>query len=393
MIYSETDEQRGFRARAADWLRANVPTEHRPPGSGEAPRAFDLAWQRRQYDGGWAGVAWPREYGGLGLPAELQVIWYEEYAKAGGPDVGCMFVGLNHGGPTLIARGTEEQKAAHLPRILAGEEAWCQGFSEPDAGSDLASLRTRAIRDSDELIVTGQKIWTSYADSSDYIELLVRTTQGDKKHQGITWLIGDMKATGVEVRPIETIAGGGHFAEVFFDEARFPISSVVGEIDGGWSVTLTTLSFERGTAFIAEQMRLAQVVAHLCRVAAETPSSSWGGRCALDRHDVRQRLGRALAACESLRALTYQLVSRSEQAHGPIPDGSLVRAWFGTLAQEVGELAFEMRGWAGLTRANDAITHRDWVHEYLWSFQETIGGGTIEIQKNIVGERLLGLPR
>ncbi|HQV58549.1 MAG TPA: acyl-CoA dehydrogenase family protein, partial [Ilumatobacteraceae bacterium] len=155
MIYSETDEQRDFRARASKWLRANVPKEHRPPGSGPGPRQFDLAWQRRQYEGGWAGVAWPREYGGLGLPAELQVIWYEEYARAGGPDVGCCFVGLNHGGPTLIARGTEDQKAKHLPRILAGEEAWCQGFSEPDAGSDLASLRTRAIRDGDDLVVTG----------------------------------------------------------------------------------------------------------------------------------------------------------------------------------------------------------------------------------------------
>jgi alkylation response protein AidB-like acyl-CoA dehydrogenase len=391
VIFEETTDQRDFRARARAWLRENVPAEERPPASGPDARAYDLAWQRRQFEGGWAGVSWPVEFGGLGLDAALQVIWFEEYARARAPEVGCMFVGINHGGPTLIACGTAAQKAAHLPRILRGEEVWCQGFSEPDAGSDLASLRTRAVRDGDELVVTGQKIWTSYADVADHVELLVRTDDSGPKHHGITWVIGDMAAPGVEVRPIETIAGGGHFAEVFFDEARFPVADVVGAIDDGWSVALATLSFERGTAFIAEQMRLAHVILDLVRLAGNMPSAS--ERRALDAGDVRQRLGRALASSEALRAMTYHLVSKSEHSHGPIPDGSVTRAWFGVLSQEVSSLAFELRGWASLTSAPDALTKRDWNHEYFWSFQETIGGGTLEIQKNIVGDRLLGLPR
>jgi alkylation response protein AidB-like acyl-CoA dehydrogenase len=392
VIFEETAEQRGFRERARTWLTENVPSEERPPASGADARRFDLAWQKRQYEAGWAGVAWPVEYGGLGLEAALQVIWFEEYARARGPEVGCMFVGLNHGGPTLVACGTDAQKSAHLPRILQGDEVWCQGFSEPDAGSDLASLRTRAVIDGDELVVTGQKIWTSYADVADYVELLVRTDDTGPKHHGITWVIGDMSARGVDVRPIETIAGGGHFSEVFFDEARFPITNVVGTVDAGWQIALTTLSFERGTAFIAEQMRLARVIEDLVRLASDLPSGRDAGH-AVDSGDVRRRLGRALASSEALRAMTYHLVSKSERADGPIPDGSVTRAWFSVLSQEVTSLAFELRGWASLVEERDSLTGRDWNHEYFWSFQETIGGGTLEIQKNIIGDRLLSLPR
>jgi alkylation response protein AidB-like acyl-CoA dehydrogenase len=395
MRFEESVEDVAFRSSAREWLRAHVPHEPRPR-SGPAARAFDLEWQRVQFEGGWAGVSWPVEYGGLGLPAHLQVIWYEEYARAGGPELGASFVGLNHGGPTLIACGTEAQKQRYLPAILEGRELWCQGFSEPDAGSDLASLRTRAVLDADEFVVTGQKIWTSYADLADHQELLVRTDGSGRKHDGITWLIADMQTPGIEVRPIDAIGGEPHFAEVFYDGARIPVSNVVGEIDRGWQVTLTTLSFERGTAFIAEQMRLASVVRDLVALARVVPSSRGRGT-AIDDDAVRATLGRLLVAVEALRAMTFHLVSKTAAATGPLPDGSLIRIWFSTLAQEVSRVAFELRGWSSIdgtiTDAGIGAAARDWTHEYLWSFQETIGGGTVEIQKNIVGERMLGLPR
>jgi alkylation response protein AidB-like acyl-CoA dehydrogenase len=392
MQYAEGSQDIEFRQRARAWLEENVPGEPRPSGSGAEARAFDQAWQRRQCEGGWAGLAWPSAYGGLGLPAHLQVIWYEEYARAGAPEPRGSFVGLNHAGPTLIARGTEAQKQEHLPQILRGEALWCQGFSEPDAGSDLASLRTKGVVDGDHLIVSGQKIWTSYADIADFQELLVRTDAAAPKHRGITWVIADMSSSGIEVRPIETIAGGGHFSEVFYDEVAIPLSNVVGELNDGWSVTLTTLSFERGTAFIAEQMRLAIVVRDLVELAAVLPSPAGSGTALEDGH-VRQQLGWMLASVEALRAMTYQLVSRSERASGPIPDGSVTRAWFSTLAQDVAHLAFDLRSWASVHAIAQAPDRRNWNHEYFWSFQETIGGGTLEVQKNIIGERLLGLPK
>src|SRR5271155_1693003 len=182
------EEDRLFRARAGEWLRDNVPKQQRP-SNGTAMRDFDLAWQRKQYESGWAGIAWPKEFGGRGLPLIQQLIWHEEYARAGAPQAGVCFVGLNHGGPTLIARGTREQREFHLPRILKGEVAWCQGFSEPNAGSDLASLHTAATVDGNDLIVNGSKIWTSYAQLADYQELLVRTDASAPKHKGISWVI------------------------------------------------------------------------------------------------------------------------------------------------------------------------------------------------------------
>jgi alkylation response protein AidB-like acyl-CoA dehydrogenase len=390
--YDVTPEHEEFRARARAWLDEHVPSEPRPHGSTAETRAYDLEWQRVQFDGGWAGVSWPVEYGGLGLEPDLQIIWYEEYARAGGPELGASFVGLNHAGPTLIACGSEEQKHRYLSTILEGRELWCQGFSEPDAGSDLASLRTRAVRDGDELVITGQKIWTSYANTADHQELLVRTDATGAKHHGITWCIAPMSAPGIDVRPIETIAGGEHFAEVFYDEVRIPVANVVGRIDDGWRVTLTTLSFERGTAFIAEQMRLAAVVEDLVRLAADVPGPDGNGP-AIDDPGVRRAIGRLIASVEALRAMTFHLVSKSTRAAGPIPDGSITRAWFGTLAQQVGELSYSLRGWSALESPPRDTDLRDWNHEYLWAFQETIGGGTLEIQKNIVGERILGLPR
>jgi alkylation response protein AidB-like acyl-CoA dehydrogenase len=379
-----------FREEVRTWLRENVPREEHPVELA-AMRDFDLAWQRRQYEGGWAGIAWPTEYGGRGLTLTQQLIWYEEYALADGPDVGVNFVGLNHGGPTLIARGSEEQKADHLPRILRGESVWCQGFSEPGAGSDLASLQTRAEIDGDELVVNGQKIWTSYADAADHQELLVRTTRTGSKHAGITWVINDMRNPGVEIRPIKTAARDSHFAEVFLTDVRIPLSDVVGGVDNGWSVAMSTLGFERGTAFMASQVALHKSVESLLEAAAETTGPD-GRRPALADDELAGRLADLRGEIAALRAMTYALVSRNARTETPGAEGSMTKLYYAEIQQKLGILAMDVLGREGL-RFVHRHTPGGWSGSYMYGLAASIGGGTSEIQRNIIGERVLGLPR
>ena len=248
--YSDADE--AFRKEVRAWLDEAVPAYGPPPPPGDwaARRAYDTGWQRQMHDAGYAGLNWPVEFGGP-RPARppSSSCSTRSTPASGAPYVGINFVGNAHAGPTLIAEGTDEQRSYHLPRILRGETVWCQGFSEPEAGSDLASLRTKAVREGDEYIVTGQKIWSTRAHVADWCELLVRTDPDAPKHKGITWLILDMHQPGVEVRPMKTIDGESHFCEVFLDGARVPVSDRVGEENDGWRVTNVTLRFERGTAF------------------------------------------------------------------------------------------------------------------------------------------------
>ena len=265
--YSDADRE--FRARARDWLAGNIPNSRRPPG-GSAAAQFDRDWQRKLHDHGWAGIAWPKEYGGLGLTGLQQVIWYEELARAGAPHhINTTYVALMHAGPTLIARGTEQHKAFHLPRILSGEALWCQGFSEPNAGSDLAALRTRGEIDGDHIVVTGSKMWTTDAQYADYQELLIRTDPQSQRHKGLTWLICDMRSPGIEVTPIRTMLQDEHVNSVFYDEVRIPIGNVVGEIGQGWSTALATLSFERGLGFIGDQLELYERVCRAIDLAGK----------------------------------------------------------------------------------------------------------------------------
>lgn len=250
--FSPAEQQ--FRSQCREWLHANVPGEKRPLHAVDA-LDFDVAWQRRLYDAGWAGINWPSAYGGRGLSLIEQVIWLEEYAHAGAPWIGANFVGVNHGGPTLIANASEEQKAWHLPRILKAEAIWCQGFSEPGAGSDLAAIRTRGRVEGDEIVVNGSKIWTSFAHVADWQELVVRTEEGSEKHRGLSWVICDMKAPGVTITPIRKISGQVEFAQVFYDDVRIPLANVVGGLGNGWKVAMSTLGFERGTGFISDQVK------------------------------------------------------------------------------------------------------------------------------------------
>ncbi len=353
-------------------------------------RDYDLVWQRRQYDAGWAGIGWPEQYGGRGLSLAQQLIWHEEYARTGLPPIDSRFVGLAHAGPTLMARATEEQRAYHLPRILRGDVVWCQGFSEPEAGSDLASLRTKAVVDGDQLVVTGQKIWTSFAALADWQELLVRTDSTVAKHKGITWVICDMRSPGIEVRPIRTMDGGEDFGEVFYDEVRIPLANVVGDINNGWSVAMSTLSFERGTAFTVNQVQLSSSVERLIEVARSRRSMN--GRPVIDDDSLAHRLARARADVAALRALTYLGISKNARSTEPGPEGSMLKLRYADLAKSVYRLALDVLGPRSLGLPHDG-DETYWVEQQLVAFSTSIGGGTSEIQRNIIGERVLGLPR
>jgi len=385
---SRPPSDQDFREEAREWLQAHVPREPRP-NDGAAMRDFDIAWQRAQYDGGWAGISWPREHGGRGCSLIQQMIWHEEYARAGAPYSGVNFVGISHAGPTLIMRGTEVQKRAHLEPILRGDAIWCQGFSEPNAGSDLASLQTRGEIDGDHLVVNGRKIWTSFADHAHLQELLVRTDRQAARHKGISWVICDMRTPGITVRPIQTIYEGFHFCEVTYDDVRIPLANVVGDLNDGWNVAQCTLSFERGTAFIALQMELAERLDRLVELARNLPASD-GRRQAIEDDEVARGLGMLRAEVAGLRSLAYASIARTERRGTPGPEGSILKLYYGELFQKLERFAMELRGPAALSM--DPV-RPDWTRDYLYSFKDTISAGAAQIQRNIIGERILGLPR
>lgn len=365
-----------FRRDARAWLETHKPTTT-PPLDGPGARAAVLAWQNTQFEGGWAGLSWPREYGGRGASVMEQIVWYEEYARAGAPSpLDASFVGLNHAGPTLIACGASDQKARHLRPLLTGETIWCQGFSEPGAGSDLAAVRTRGRIDGNELVISGQKIWSSYADIADVQELLVRTDPDARTSQALTWLICPMDLPGLTVRPIKTMAGPRKFCEVFYDEVRVPLENVVGGVGGGWATAMSTLAFERGTATLPLVIGLIELVEQLLR------------DCPASRPAMVARLGQLKADGAAQRAMAYRLALESVDA---VPDsgGSIVRLGFAELSQRVHAAALDLYGVA----APQSLGAHGLSHAYLDAFSETIAGGSAEIQRNIIGERVLGLPR
>jgi alkylation response protein AidB-like acyl-CoA dehydrogenase len=387
--YSREDE--AFRAGIRAWLEVEVPAHGPPPPPDDWParRAYDTAWQRKLYDAGFAGLAWPTAFGGRGLPIDQQLVYLEEYARTGAPYIGVNFVGLMHAGPTLIAEGSDAQRTFHLPRILKGEAVWCQGFSEPGAGSDLASLRTRAERRGDEYIVTGQKVWSTRAHVADYCELLVRTDVDAPKHRGITWLILDMDQPGVKVRPIRTIDGEAHFCEVFLDEARVPIDDRVGAENDGWRIANVTLRFERGTAFAQHIITLRS---QLLRVASLARSRRGARDTASD--ELRRKIGRLYARIEALWRMTQMCISEAERSGAPSPLGSAVKLHYSELSQEIAELAVRVIGRPILGAADEGgVRTADVAREYLWSFQTTIAAGTSQIQRNLIAQRILGMPK
>jgi alkylation response protein AidB-like acyl-CoA dehydrogenase len=371
-------ESVAFREEARTWLEENVPGEARPTDSVTAVKQFDQAWQKRQFDGGWAGIDWDVEYGGRGLSLLQQVTWYEELTRAGAPADSVFSVAFGHAGPTLIMRGNEEQKSFYLPKILQGETPWSQGFSEPGAGSDLASLSTRAVVDGDELVVTGSKIWTSWGEYGDYGEVLVRTNPEAQKHKGITWLIMDMHLPGIDIRPITSIDGHPHNCEVFYDEVRVPLANVVDRIDNGWSVAMSTLSAERGPGFLDHRLAYIRTVDELIEVARDNGK--------ITDPAIADRLAQVRATVATLRSMAYFQVTSTTKGAQAGPETTSIRTFFVQAQQEVARLALDIVDQSVLEWSS---TTREWLSD----FSATIAGGTIDIQRNVIGERVMGLPR
>jgi alkylation response protein AidB-like acyl-CoA dehydrogenase len=377
-----TSEDKIFRERARDWLHDNVFRTQRPHG-GEEMREYDLAWQKCQFDGGWAGVSWPTEYGGLGLDLTRQLIWYEEYARAQAPDNHLCFVGLNHGGPTIIARGDDAQKREHLRPILSGEKIWCQGFSEPNAGSDLAALRTRAVVDGDELVITGSKIWTSHGHLSDMQELLVRTDPDAPKHKGITFLMLDRHSPGVEVRPIRQMNHQADFAELFFTDVEVPVANVIGGIDNGWRVAMATLTHERSSNL--------NTAAHFHQVLAEVlalvPENL--------RRDpvVRLQIARFHEEIEAYRYITLRTLSSLSTGKQPGPQSAMGKLWWSEMQTRIFEFGLSMLGERAELLEPTPGEKSALIQSYWLSRASHIYAGSNEIQRNIISERVLGLPK
>ncbi|MDB5575562.1 MAG: acyl-CoA dehydrogenase [Bradyrhizobium sp.] len=384
-----TPEDDQLRAEARAWLASNVPSTARPAESVAAGQ-YDRDWQRRLHEGGWAGLNWPREFGGRGFSAVQQMIWFEEATRAHAPAMNSMLIALMHGGPTLIARGSEEQKAFHLPRILTGEAVWCQGFSEPGAGSDLAAITTRGRVEGDVLVVDGQKMWTSFGHWADYQELLVRTDPESRRQKGLTWVICDMKLPGIEIRPVLSMSGEHHVNMVFYDNVRIPLANVVGDIGEGWSVAMSTLAFERGTAFLADQVELAHKIDALIALASKTRLEN--GRLAIEDDEIAHRLARVKADTMAIRSMTIAGFSRVARENVPGPEGSMLKLFVTTTYKALGELAADISGWAFFEYGDNRHTNR-MTYDFMWSWVLTIAAGSSEIQREIIADRVLGLPR
>jgi alkylation response protein AidB-like acyl-CoA dehydrogenase len=389
--YTEAEED--FRANLRAWLDDVLSTLPAAPHRMDWPgrRAYDTAWQRMLYDAGYAGINWPAEFGGRGATPTEHLIFLEETERARAPYVGMNFVGLLHAGPTLIVEATAEQKAFHLPAILTGEHVWCQGFSEPSAGSDLASLRCRAVRDGDDYVISGQKIWTSFAHVADYCELLVRTDPDAPKHRGISWLILPMSAPGIEIRPLRTMEGSTEFCEVFFDEVRVPVANRVGAEHDGWRVAMVTLSFERGTAFVSEMlqtMELCHDLAALARTITRGSATAW------DDAGVRRDVASVAAELDALWALTKRNISEATRTGLVGVGGNVFKLAYTDLRHRLGEVALHLLDRASLSIDDlDELPTGRHVQGRIHGLSMTIAAGTSQVQKNIVAERVLGLPK
>jgi alkylation response protein AidB-like acyl-CoA dehydrogenase len=378
MDLTDSPQETAFREELRAWLVAN-PAGDAPVGDEDAHYGWRRDWQRRLADGGWAAVHWPVEHGGRGATITQSAIFYEELAAAGAP-LPANVLGLLLAGPTIMAWGTPEQQERHLVPIITAEEIWCQGFSEPDAGSDLAALKTRAVKDGDEWVISGQKVWTSMAQYAKWCMLVARTdADAPKKHQGLTYFLMDMEQDGVEIVPLKQITGESEFNELFLDNARVHEANVLGGVGNGWKVALTTLMNERsGLAFFL-QVRLRQLLDELIAECA--------ARGLLDDPVVADRLGALELRAEVLRLTAYRGLTAIETYGQPGPEGSLTKWMWSDTNQQLTQLAADLLGPDALRAGSP------WAFELLRARGNSIEGGTTEVLKNIVAERVLGLPR
>jgi alkylation response protein AidB-like acyl-CoA dehydrogenase len=388
--FHDTPEEAKFREELRSWLEANIPPGWRERGhvAGRGDEDISKEWSKKLYDAGYSGLTWPKEFGGAGAPYTHQAIFLEEAALAEPPDhIGV--IGLGMAGPTIIAHGTDEQKKRHLQPILSGEDVWCQGFSEPGSGSDLASLRTKAVDDGDSFVVNGQKVWSSFAHIADWCILLVRTDPDAPKHEGITYLLVDMHSDGVEVRPLRQITGDPEFNEIFFNDVRVPKANVLGEINQGWKVAMTTLLHERGTLGFALTARLEVLVRKLIELAKQT---SVNGHTAAEDPLLRDRITKQWIALQALRFTNYRALTGLVKTGVPGPEGSIAKLHWSETNQELSKLALEIMG--PLAQLDeDGIWNGFWQYQQLRSRGNTIEAGTSEVLRNIISERVLGLPR
>ncbi len=374
MDLRDTPAEAAFRAELRTWIEENLGDDVRSGRFEEAGRA----WSRKLHEAGYAGLTWPEEYGGAGAPYSHQAIFLEEMARAEAPPhLGV--IGLGMAGPTIIAHGTEQQKADRLEKILSTDEIWCQGFSEPDAGSDLSAVRTTARLDGDHFVVDGQKVWSSFAHIADWCLLVTRSDPDSQRHAGLTYLIVDMHSPGVEVRPLRQITGEAEFNEIFFTNVEVPVENVLGEIGEGWGVAMTTLLHERGTLGFALTAALESQIRKLISLARER------GATPLQRDAIaREWIGLQAVRFTNLRALTTLMKTGI-----PGPEGSGSKLWWSEANQRVTKLALELLGPEAQLVGDDGY----WQHQQLRSRGNTIEAGTSEILRNIIAERVLGLPR
>jgi alkylation response protein AidB-like acyl-CoA dehydrogenase len=386
-----TPNEQKFRDEFRKWLEQNAPPLWTGVGStsSEGNGAYIVYlrdWQRRLYEDGWAGISWPKEYGGRGATLMEQAIFQAELARANTPPL-IGTIGLSLVGPTIIAMGTNEQKSRYLSPILSGEEIWCQGFSEPNAGSDLAALGTRAVREGDDFIVNGQKIWTSFAQMADWCLLLVRTDTAAPKHKGITCLLVDMKSQGVSVRPLRQMPGDEGFNEVFFSNVRVGASQVLGQVNGGWTTAITALMNERANLGTGAQVVFKRNLNALIALARKTERN---GKPASDDPLVRQKLAQAYIELEILRLNTNRALTSLSKNGVPGPEGSTQKLYWSEMNQRTQQIAQEILGPYGQLKNFDSGR---WEYGYLRARGNTIEAGTSEIQRNIIAERVLGLPK
>jgi alkylation response protein AidB-like acyl-CoA dehydrogenase len=397
MDFTLTPEQESFRDRVRSWLKENIPRDwaDRLAASSDVPRpeAYDLLrrWQRKMYDAGFIGITWPKEYGGRGLTFVEEMILHQEIALAKAPPV-LNILGIGMAGPTIIAYGTEAQKKRYPAKILSCEEIWCQGYSEPNAGSDLAALQTRAVKDGDHYVVNGQKVWTSLAHVADWMMLLARTDAEAPKHKGITYFLLDMHSPGVTVKPLRQITGDAEFNEVFFDNVRVPESQVLGGVNNGWAVGLTTLMYERLALGFGLQVRLRIALDGLIEMARRMEKN---GASITKDPIMRQKIAQLWIDTECLKYTGARAVTKLLKGELPGPEASSGKMGWVENNQRLQELAMEIQGpYSQLKKGSDwAVEGGLWQHTFLRSRANSIEGGTTEIQRNIIAERVLGLPK
>ena len=394
MDFRDTPEEAAFRKEIRDWLDQNLPTDWDRsqltliPPEDRVDMLRD--WQRKLHEGGWAGISWPKEYGGRGATLIEQVIFNQEVARAKSPPP-INVIGLGMAGPTIIAHGSHEQKQRYLEKILSAEEIWCQGFSEPGAGSDLGGLRSSAVLDGDSWIINGQKVWTSLAHLASWCIFLARTDPTAPKHKGITYFLVDMKTPGIEVRPLRQITGSADFNEMFFTDVRVPRESILGEVNDGWRVAMTTLLHERGTLGFALSVGARVALDELVNLARTTKKN---GKPAYDDPVIRQKIAALHVEVEALRLNNYRALTGFMKTGVPGPEGSLSKLIWSESMQRLGDVAVEILGPAGmLERSADDPRVNTWQFIHLRSRGHTIEAGTSEILRNIVAERVLGLPK